>query len=605
MDNLAVLALLAALPILIVGTLLIGLRWPAKYAMPVGLIAVVIIAAAVWRMSWTAIAASAVQGVLIAIGLLWIVFGALLLLETITKSGALDSIRAGFTRISADRRIQVIIIAWLFGSFIEGAAGFGTPAAVVSPLLLALGFPAMAAVMAGLIIQSTPVSFGAVGTPMNVGIGTGLSGTDGTLVDNAAARAGVLGLDQSEFIAHTATQVATIHAIVGLLVPLFMVTLMTGFFGEKRDFRAGLAVAPFALYAALAMILPYLTVAYLLGPEFPALLGGFIGLVVVMFTSSRGFLMPKDVWDFPPRRRWNPRWMGTVNPAEEAAHLTKRMSMARAWSPYVIVALLLLVTRNIPAVKAFLTGPAVIKVQDIFGSGISQNMDLLYSPGAIFLLAILITYVLHRMRGKQIASSWKVASSQLLGAAFALLTALPLVRIFINSGTQFNDAGYASMPLTLAEGAATVAGTNWPILAPAIGALGAFVAGSNTVSNMMFSLFQFSTGEAIGAASPETVVAAQAVGGAAGNMVAVHNVVAAAATVGLLGREGDLMRKTILPMTYYVLAAGAIAYMWIFGIGFNIGLVVFVLVYLTLALTAWKLWTAPLTENKELQLAKM
>lgn len=605
MDNLAVLALLAALPILIVGTLLIGLRWPAKYAMPVGLIAVVIIAAAVWRMSWTAIAASAVQGVLIAIGLLWIVFGALLLLETITKSGALDSIRAGFTRISADRRIQVIIIAWLFGSFIEGAAGFGTPAAVVSPLLLALGFPAMAAVMAGLIIQSTPVSFGAVGTPMNVGIGTGLSGTDGTLVDNVVARAGVLGLDQGEFIAHTATQVATIHAIVGLLIPLFMVTLMTGFFGEKRDFRAGLAVAPFALYAALAMILPYLTVAYLLGPEFPAMLGGFIGLVVVMFTSSRGFLMPKDVWDFPPRQRWNPRWMGTVNPAEEAAHLTKRMSMARAWSPYVIVALLLLITRNVPAVKAFLTGPAVIKVQDIFGSGISQNMDLLYSPGAIFLLAILITYVLHRMRGKQIASSWKVASSQLLGAAFALLTALPLVRIFINSGTQFNDAGYTSMPLTLAEGAATVAGTNWPILAPAIGALGAFVAGSNTVSNMMFSLFQFSTGEAIGAVGPETVVAAQAVGGAAGNMVAVHNVVAAAATVGLLGREGDLMRKTILPMTYYVLAAGAIAYMWIFGIGFNIGLVVFVLVYLTLAFTAWKLWTAPLMENKELQLVKV
>ncbi|RPF25698.1 lactate permease [Georgenia muralis] len=605
MDNLAVLALLAALPIIIVGTLLIGFRWPAKYAMPVGLVAVVIIAAAVWQMSWNAIAASTVQGVLIAIGLLWIVFGALLLLETITKSGALDTIRAGFTRISADRRIQVIIIAWLFGSFIEGAAGFGTPAAVVSPLLLALGFPAMAAVMAGLIIQSTPVSFGAVGTPMNVGIGTGLSGTDGTLVENAAARAGALGLDQSEFIAHTATQVATIHAIVGLLVPLFMVTLMTGFFGEKRDFRAGLAVAPFALYAALAMILPYLAVAYLLGPEFPSMLGGFIGLVVVMYTSSKGFLMPKDVWDFPPRERWSPRWMGTVDPLEEASHLTKRMSMTRAWAPYVIVAALLLITRNIPAVKAFLTGPAVIKVQDIFGSGISQNMDLLYSPGAIFLLAILITYVLHRMNSKKIAASWKVASGQLLGAAFALLTALPLVRIFINSGTNFNDSGYNSMPLTLAEGAADLMGQNWPVIAPTIGALGAFVAGSNTVSNMMFSLFQFSTGEGIGASSPETVVAAQAVGGAAGNMVAIHNIVAAAATVGLLGREGDLIRKTIIPMTYYVLAAGAIAYMWIFGIGLNIGLVLFVAVYLVLAVVARKLWTAPQVDNKELQLAKI
>ncbi|PFG40795.1 lactate permease [Georgenia soli] len=604
MDNLAVLALLALLPILVVGTLLLWLRWPAKYAMPVGLAVVVVIALTVWKMSWTTIGASVVQGLLIAIGLLWIVFGALLLLETITKSGALQSIRAGFTTISADRRVQVVIVAWLFGSFIEGAAGFGTPAAVVAPLMLALGFPAMAAVMAGLIIQSTPVSFGAVGTPMITGVGTGLAGTDGAFVPNVQARADELGLDHAGFVAHTATQVATIHAIVGILVPLFLVCLMTGFFGEKRSFRAGLAVAPFTVYAALAMIVPYVTVAYVLGPEFPSMIGGFLGLVLVMYTSSKGFLMPKDVWDFPPRERWSDRWMGSVNPDAEAATLTKKMPIALAWSPYVIVAALLLLTRNVPTVKAFLTGPAVIKVNDIFGSGISQNMDLIYSPGAIFLLACLVTYVLHRMTGKQIAASWKVASGQLAGAAVALLCALPLVRIFINSGGDYNGAGYDSMPITLAEAAANVTGENWPILAPFIGALGAFVAGSNTVSNMMFALFQFSTGEGIGASSPETVVAIQAVGGAAGNMVAVHNVVAAAATVGLLGREGDLIRKTIIPMTYYCLAAGSIGYMWIFGIGLNAGLIVFLAVLVALAVTAWKIATKTDAPNPELQLVK-
>ncbi|MGC5614704.1 L-lactate permease [Georgenia sp. Z1491] len=600
MDNLVVLALFAILPILVIGVLLVGLRWPAKYAMPVGLVVIVVIAAAVWEMSWTTIGASVVQGLLVAIGLLWIVFGALLLLETITKSGALHSIRAGFTTISADRRVQVVIIAWLFGSFIEGAAGFGTPAAVVAPLLLALGFPAMAAVMAGLIIQSTPVSFGAVGTPMLVGIGNGLSGTDGSFVPAVAGRADELGMSHSEFVAHTATQVATIHAIVGVLVPLFLVCLMTGFFGEKRSFRAGLAVAPFALYAALAMILPYLAVAYLLGPEFPAMIGGFVGLAVVMFTSSKGFLMPTDTWDFPPKERWSDRWIGTVDPEAGATVLKKKMPIAMAWMPYVVVAAVLLVTRNVPAITEFLTGPAVLQVNDIFGTGISQNMDLLYSPGAVFLLAVLITYVLHRMNVHQIAASWKVAGGQIAAAAVALLCALPLVRIFINSGSEFNQAGLESMPITLAEVAANATGEGWPVLAPFIGALGAFAAGSNTVSNLMFSLFQYSTGENIGANGPETVVAAQAVGGAAGNMVTVHNVVAAAATVGLLGREGDLIRKTIIPMTYYCLAAGSIAYMWIFGVGLNVGTIVCVLVIVALAVGIWRISTMPDVPNKQL-----
>ncbi|MEE2044914.1 L-lactate permease, partial [Nocardiopsis tropica] len=118
--------------------------------------------------------------------------------------------------------------------------------------------------------------------------------------------------------------------------------------------------------------------------------------------------------------------------------------------------------------------------------------------------------------------------------------------------------------------------------APWIGALGAFVAGSNTVSNLMFSLFQFSTGERIGI-PPETVVATQAVGGAAGNMITVHNVVAASAVVGLVGREGDLIRQTILPMAYYVLLAGSVSYVFVYGFGVNAGTAVLALLLATLA----------------------
>ncbi len=562
MDNLAVLSLLALLPIVVVGVLLAGLRWPAKRAMPIGFVVVVLVALLVWDMSPTAIAASTIQGLLVALTLLYIVFGALLLLETLTKSGAMATIRAGFTSISPDRRVQAIIVGWLFGSFIEGASGFGTPAAVVAPLMLALGFPAMAAVMVGLIIQSTPVSFGAVGTPILVGVGGGLGGA--APVD---ARVAELGTDLPGLLERIGLQVALLHATIGTLIPLILACMLTGFFGERKRFADGLAIAPFALFAAFSMTVPYVLVAWLLGPEFPSLLGGLIGLAVVMSAASRGFLMPKTIWDFPPRARWSKTWMGTLD-IDEGEVAGRRMNIWLAWTPYVIVAVLLVLTRTIDPITSFLTaGWRVVTVENILGvTGITQALQVFYLPGFLFILTCLITYGLHRMRGPQIKESWRVAGSQLAGAAVALLFALPLVRVFINSGDAYNDSGMASMPLTLAEGAASLAGGAWPAYAPWIGALGAFVAGSNTVSNLMFSLFQFSTAEQIGV-RPETIVATQAVGGAAGNMITVHNIVAASATVGLVGREGDLIRKTILPTIYYCLMAGGLSLVAIYGFG--------------------------------------
>ena len=160
----SLLALLAFTPILVVGVLLVVLRWPASRAMPVAYLIVAGLAIGVWKVPGTQVLAASINGLIIAATLIYIIFGAILLLNTLQRSGAMRAIRAGFSDITPDRRIQVIIIAWLFGSFIEGSAGFGTPAAVAVPLMVGLGFPAMAAVVAGMIIQSTPVSFGAMGT---------------------------------------------------------------------------------------------------------------------------------------------------------------------------------------------------------------------------------------------------------------------------------------------------------------------------------------------------------------------------------------------------------------------------------------------------------
>jgi len=563
--SLATLSLLALAPLLTVGFLLVGLRWPAKHAMPVGYLFVVGLALGVWGLGPVQIAAASVEGLVIAAGLLYIIFGALLLLATLTASGAMHTIRSAFTRISPDRRVQAIIVGWLFGSFIEGASGFGTPAAVAAPLMLALGFPAMAAVMVGLIIQSTPVSFGAVGTPVLVGLFGGLTGSPA--VDDHLA---MLGMTLGEYLSFVAVRIAVLHAAAGTLIPLFLVCMLTGFFGRNRSFAEGLGVWKFALFSAFAMTLPYVAVAVLLGPEFPSLLGGLIGLSVVVFSAQRGFLLPTAAWDFAPRAEWEPDWMGRVDPDRDLAVDRPAMGIGRAWTPYLLVALILVLTR-IPflPLQGTLTG-VTLSWRNLFGTGINASLQPLYLPGSVFLLVIGMTYLLHGMNLPQIWKSWRVAGGQIVGAGVALLFALPLVRVFINSGPAFNTSGLQSMPITLAEGAASIAGATWPFFAPWIGALGAFIAGSNTVSNLTFGLFQFATAQSIGA-SPEIVVAAQAVGGAAGNMITVHNVVAAAATVGLLGQEGRLLRKTLVPMVYYCLLTGSLTYLWIYGLGVNLG----------------------------------
>lgn len=564
---------LALIPILVVLLFLVILRWPASYAMPLALALTALLAAGVWQVPPRQILATAIQGAGIALTVLWIIFGAILLLETLAESGAVSAIRQGFLALSPDRRIQAIIVGWLFGSFIEGAAGFGTPAAVGAPLLVALGFPGAAAAMVGLAIQNTPTAFGAIGTPFLVGVRTGLG------VPAVESHLAGLGAGWPEYL-HRVGLITAVHgALVGLLVPLFLSCLLTGFFGERRSFRQGLAVWPFALFAALAMTLPYLAVARLAGVEFPSLLGGLLGLAVVVPAARRGFLQPRDVFEFPARERWEQGWHGRVEaPAGGSGDNgpgrggperggpepgpAGAMSLARAWAPYALLALLLVLTRlNQLPIKGLLAGVRP-GWENILGTGLGVEWDPLYSPGTLLLAAALLAAPLHGLRLPHLARATRRAGRSVLAAAPSLLFAVPMVRVFINSGG--GAAGYASMPLTLAAGAAAAAGAAWPFFAPWIGALGAFVSGSNTFANMMFSLFQWGVAGEIGA-NREVVIAAGAIGGAAGNMIAVANVVAATAVVGLTGQEGPMIRRTLGPMALYCLLAGSLAAFWAGG----------------------------------------
>lgn len=547
------LILLAVCPVAAVAILLVILRWPAKRAMPIAYALTAAVALFAWKMPFDRVAASTIEGAIIAASVLYIVFGAVLLLNTLQASGAVGTIRRGFLALSPDRRVQTLIVAWLFGSFIEGASGFGTPAAVGAPLLLALGFPALATVLATLIIQSTPVSFGAVGTPILIGVNTGLSGSP--LV---AAHLTELGITQGEYLLRVAARVAVLHGIIGTFLPLILVCVITRLFGRARSWREGLGVWKFALFAGVAFTVPYTLTAVFLGPEFPSLIGGLIGLALVITAARRGLFMPKENWDFPPREEWPAAWLGTLR-ASDAPAETSAPGLLRSWMPYVLVGGLLVLTRlQMLPIKGWLVSVR-FGWTDIFGTGIKAMVEPLYLPGSVFLVVVAITWWLHRMPGRARLQAIGASAQTLKGTCVALLFAIPLARIFINSGV--NGADLPSMPLLLAQRAAEFAGSAWPLVAPCVGAFGAFIAGSNTVSNMMFSLFQFGVADGIGV-STLWIVALQAVGGAAGNMICIHNVVAASATVGLAGREGTLIRDVLLPLCYYLLAAGLLGFVF-------------------------------------------
>ena len=550
-------SLLALGPIAVVFLLMVVLGRSARLSMGAAYVVTALMALFIWQAQGAVVAAATVNGLLTAVTLLFIVFGAIVLLNTLKESGAIASIRQGFIDVSPDRRVQVVIVAWLFGSLIEGSSGFGTPSAVGAPLLLALGFPAMAAVMAVLVIQSTPVSFGAVGTPMLVGVRSGIDNK----ADVAAAIAPAAPL---EYLQQIVENVALLHALTGFVIPLILCGLLTRFFGERQSFTDGLKAWKFAIFAGLAFTVPYYLIARVLGPEFPSMVGSMIGLLIVVPAARRGWFVPKETFDFPPRDRWLPSWLGTLDAPDQTQ--TARFSVLRAFAPYVLVVLLLILTRTVPPVKAFLTGPdTTLRFANLFGTSISATAQFLYSPGVVLILVSLLCIGLFRMTSQQYLRGVKDSARTMLDAAPALLLAVPMVQVFINSAAA--DGGLVSMPMALAQGAAALAGQAWPNVSPWVGSMGAFIAGSNTVSNMMFAYFQFSTAQQIGlnVDASAVVVALQAIGGAAGNMICVHNVVAAGAVVGMMNREGEIIRKTLIPMAFYCVQGGLIGQALITG----------------------------------------
>lgn len=539
-------AFLAFLPILVTIVLMAAFNWPAKRALPLAWVLSACITLTTWQMDFQYVLGYSLFGALKAIDILIIIFGAILILNTMKQSGAMASINNGFMKITKDRRIQAIIIGWMFGAFIEGAAGFGTPAAICGPLLVGLGFPPLAAAMVALVFNSTPVSFGAVGTP--------IFGTMSTIAGNLQA----VGVDSEAFKLIMTKWIAIPHGLAGTFIPLLGICLLTKFFGKEKSIKPALAAAPFAIFAGLVFVIPYIITASLLGPEFPSLIGAFIGLPIVLWAAKTGFLTPKTPWDFPHKSKWEKDWKSVTDSGDVGE---AKMSLARAWAPYVLIAIILIVTR-IPSLglKEILAAQEIV-ISNILGiENLNYTLKWAYLPGTVpFILVAVITHLIHGMSGQQIKTAWANTFKQLTGAALALLAGVAMVQLMLNS--DVNAGGLDSMMTAMAKAAASISGDAYPFLAPFIGMLGAFMSGSNTVSNILFSSFQFETASILG--MPEVlIVALQVIGGAVGNMICVNNVVAVCATVGCIGVEGKIIRRNAIPCFIYgIVVATAVAIM--------------------------------------------
>lgn len=563
-----ILALLAIVPILVALILMVGLRWPSTRAMPLAFITGALLAMFVWQMPAKHVVALFLEGTCNAIGVLIIVFGAILIYYTLQSSGAMETIQAGMTKVSPDRRVQAIIVGYMFGAFIEGAAGFGTPAALAAPLLLGLGFPPICAAVICLVFNSFPVTFGAVGTPVIMGFASlkeiGMQALNTT--------------DPSLFFKIVGQNVTLMHGAMIFILPIFMLGFMTRFYGRNKSWAEGFAAWKYCVLAGICFAVPYYIIAWVAGPEVPSLVGGIVGLAVLIWLTKMGVCVPpmvnnggkEEVWNFAPHTEWKPEWTGQIA-ASDVTEYKEHMSQFMAWLPYILCGLILVVTR-VPAfhLKPLMQGNPMTTIvfKDILGfPGVKSAIDLLWLPGTIpFILVALITIVLHKMNGAKVSEAWGTTCKKMIAPTIALIAAVSLVSIF--KGSAQNPMGYDSMPLAMAKVCAAAAGSVWPALASYIGGLGAFITGSNTVSDMLFANFQWDVAQQLqfNVNQSIAVVSAQGVGGAMGNMICVHNIVAACAVTGLIGREGDILRQTIWPFLLYSIPVGIVACILCFGV---------------------------------------
>lgn len=476
--------------------------------------------------------AAVIEGVLTSLTPILIVWGAILLFRSMEQSGGMDVIRRWLNQITPNRVGQLMIVGWSFSFLVEGASGFGTPAALAGPLLVGLGFSPLPVAVFCLIMNTVPVSFGAVGMPTWFGFAA-------------------LELTRAELL-ETSFKTALLHGAAALVIPLLALRMMVSAEEIKRNIR-------FIYLSLFASVVPYVLVARW-NYEFPSLLGGFVGLVISVLLARRSVGLASSPEGRPPEA-----------PVPFAL-------LWRAAFPLWGTILLLLVTRlEFLGFKAWLTSatPAwtarlgtlgelsvssslVVQLQNILGTGLQWSHAVLYVPSVIpFLVVSVLAFWIvpgppegaGETPWLRLGRAWTITLGEIRKPLGAFFGALVFVKLFLTGGEESSAA-------LLGNAFASALGQKWQYAAPFLGALGSFFSGSNTVSNLTFGGIQSSAALTLGL-DRGTILALQSAGGAMGNMICIHNIVAVCAILGLRNVEGTILKRTALPLLVYGLAVAA------------------------------------------------
>lgn len=471
--------------------------------------------------------AAVVAGLLTALTPISIVYGAIFLFRTMELSGAMETIRNWLNSLTRNRVAQVVIIGWSFQFLIEGASGFGTPAALAGPLLVGLGFPPLRVAMACLILNSVPVSFGAVGTPTWFGFAQ-------------------LDLNASELHA-IAWKSALIHSAAACFVPVLAFRLLLTWQEIYRNLVF--------IYLALAACVVPMAVLAFLNDEFPSAIGGMIGLTISIWLARKRIGLSND-----------------DEPSVDSIATQSGSEVVKAMFPLWATVLVLLVTRipqfglraaltaatpawetSLGSLGRFSISPAlVLRFQDILGTATHWTLQLLYVPFLIpFILISLISMWILNVTQGTLKNVWNQTAARMFNPILALLGALVLVGLLMVGDET-------SSVMIVGRGLATVTGSSWQFFSAYLGAIGAFFAGSCTISNLTFGPIQNSIALQLDL-ERTTILALQSVGGAMGNMVAIHNIVAVSSVLGLENKEGDILKQTLGPMLLYGAIASAMS----------------------------------------------
>jgi len=479
--------------------LLLILRIKVQYVAAVTFAFTALIAIVKWSLPLAYLGSAVGKGSLITLDILLIIFGAIIFLNYLKKIGVISQLESLLSSLSLDRRIQAILLAWFFGSFIEGTSGFGTPALVVAPLLVGIGFPALMSILICLVANSTAVAFGAVGTPVRVGF----------------AELAISGIPE---------KAALINLLAGGVVPLLIVAFVVGS-DRKRRVKAFFECVPWALFAGLSFLLPYYFISYL-GYEFPSIFGSAIGLGLAVVSIRFNFLIPKSVFRFQSD---NP----IILPELSGRFL-------KALKPYLLLLVILLGGKMLFSSW---------RIPFELGHGLVHSVQV-FNPGFAFLTAILILNFKNAVPLSEFVILARSSFALIRKSAVAIFCVAAMTYTLVLTDLSSTEGMLQVIAKPLAN-------QNLPFFSVFIGAFGSFLAGSATVSNLLLGPIQAQAAEQLGYSLP-WILALQLVGAGVGNMIALPNLLAVAAAVGLHDQESHLLRRLILPCFLYLVLAAII-----------------------------------------------